>query len=249
MGVLSLIFWALILVVTVKYVLITMRADNRGEGGSFALLALICRVAPSARLLPAISMAALLATSLFYGDAVITPAISILSAVEGLTLVHPDFAVAVVPITLVIALALFAIQHFGTGLVGRYFGPVMVVWFVVIGLLGVMNLAARPDVLLAAHPGYAFAFVGASPLRAFLTLGTVVLTITGAEALYATWATSAAGRSRAPGWPQSCLPCCSAMPIRRRCCSKIRRRSIRPSSRWRHARRCGRCWRSPPPLR
>ena len=185
MGVLSLIFWALILVVTVKYVLITMRADNRGEGGSFALLALIRRVAPSARLLPAISMAALLATSLFYGDAVITPAISILSAVEGLTLVHADFAVAVVPITLVIALALFAIQHFGTGLVGRYFGPVMVVWFVVIGLLGVMNLAARPDVLLAAHPGYAFAFVGASPLRAFLTLGTVVLTITGAEALYA----------------------------------------------------------------
>ncbi len=96
MGVLSLIFWALILVVTVKYVLITMRADNRGEGGSFALLALIRRVAPSARLLPAISMAALLATSLFYGDAVITPAISILSAVEGLTLVHADFAAAVV---------------------------------------------------------------------------------------------------------------------------------------------------------
>ena len=185
MGVLSLIFWALILVVTVKYVLITMRADNRGEGGSFALLALIRRVAPSARLLPAISMAALLATSLFYGDAVITPAISILSAVEGLTLVHADFAAAVVPITLVIALALFAIQHFGTGLVGRYFGPVMLVWFMIIGLLGVMNLAARPDVLLAAHPGYAFAFVGASPLRAFLTLGTVVLTITGAEALYA----------------------------------------------------------------
>jgi KUP system potassium uptake protein len=109
MGSLSMIFWALILVVTVKYVLITMRADNRGEGGSFALLALIRRVAPSARLLPAISMAALLATSLFYGDAVITPAVSILSAVEGLTLVHADFAVAVVPITLVIALALFAI--------------------------------------------------------------------------------------------------------------------------------------------
>jgi KUP system potassium uptake protein len=144
MGVLSLIFWALILVVTVKYVLITMRADNRGEGGSFALLALIRRVAPSARLLPAISMAALLATSLFYGDAVITPAISILSAVEGLTLVHADFAVAVVPITLVIALALFAIQHFGSGLVGRYFGPVMLVWFMVIGLLGVMKPRRTP---------------------------------------------------------------------------------------------------------
>jgi len=104
----------------------------------------IRRVAPRARLLPAISMAALLATSLFYGDAVITPAISILSAVEGLTLVHADFAVAVVPITLVIALALFAIQHFGTGLVGRYFGPVMLVWFMVIGLLGVMKPRRTP---------------------------------------------------------------------------------------------------------
>src|SRR5262249_41660542 len=185
MGVLSLIFWALILVVTVKYVLITMRADNRGEGGSFALLALIRRVAPSARLLPAIAMAALMATALFYGDAVITPAISILSAVEGLTLIHENFAVVVIPITLVITVALFAIQHFGTTVVGRYFGPIMLAWFVVIGLLGVANIVQRPGVLLAANPFYAFAFVGNDPVRAFLTLGTVVLTITGAEALYA----------------------------------------------------------------
>jgi KUP system potassium uptake protein len=185
MGVLSLIFWALILVVTVKYVLITMRADNRGEGGSFALLALIRRVAPSARPLPAITMAALLATALFYGDAVITPAISILSAIEGLTLIHEDFAVAVIPITLIIAVALFAIQHFGTTQVARYFGPVMLAWFVVIGLLGLLNIVERPGVLLAANPAYAVAFVGDNPLRAFLTLGTVVLTITGAEALYA----------------------------------------------------------------
>ncbi|MFI5001601.1 MAG: potassium transporter Kup [Reyranellales bacterium] len=185
LGVLSLIFWALILVVTVKYVLITMRADNRGEGGSFALLALIRRVAPRARLLPAISFGALLATALFYGDAVITPAISILSAVEGLTLVDEGFAVAVVPITLVIALALFAIQHRGTEVVGRYFAPVMLAWFIAIAVLGLVNVGERPGVLLAANPAYAFTMVAEDPLRAFLTLGTVVLTITGAEALYA----------------------------------------------------------------
>jgi KUP system potassium uptake protein len=185
MGVLSLIVWALILVVTVKYVFITMRADNRGEGGSFALLALIRRVASKSRLLPTISTAALMATALFYGDAVITPAISILSAVEGLTLVDEGFAAAVVPITLVIALVLFAIQHFGTEAVGRYFGPVMLVWFLAIAVLGIVNVAQRPHILVAASPTYAFDFVAADPLRAFLTLGTVVLTITGAEALYA----------------------------------------------------------------
>jgi KUP system potassium uptake protein len=185
MGVLSLIFWALILVVTVKYVLITMRADNRGEGGSFALLALIRRVTPRARLLPALSMAALLGTALLYGDAVITPAISILSAVEGLTLADKEFAAVVVPITVVIVLALFAIQHFGTSAVGRYFGPLMLVWFAALGVLGTVNLAERPEVLLAASPLHAFTFVAAAPLQAFFTLGTVVLTITGAEALYA----------------------------------------------------------------
>jgi KUP system potassium uptake protein len=184
-GVLSLIVWALILVVTVKYVLITMRADNRGEGGSFALLALIRRVAPSSRLLPAISAGALLATALFYGDAVITPAISILSAVEGLTLADERLGVVVLPVTLVITVALFAIQHRGTGVMGRYFGPVMLAWFAAIGVLGAVNVAARPGVLAAASPTFAFALIAEDPLRAFLTLGTVVLTITGAEALYA----------------------------------------------------------------
>jgi KUP system potassium uptake protein len=185
LGVLSLIVWALILVVTVKYVLITMRADNDGEGGSFALLALIRRKATDPGVLPWISVAALLATALFYGDAVITPAISILSAVEGVTLADPHFAVAVLPVTVVITFGLFAIQYRGTGLVGRYFGPVMVVWFVTIGVLGVSNILARPEVLLAVSPQYAFALLAEDPLRAFLALGTVVLTITGAEALYA----------------------------------------------------------------
>jgi KUP system potassium uptake protein len=128
-GVLSLIVWALIMVVTVKYVFITMRADNRGEGGSFALLALIQRVTPSTRLLPVIATGALLATALFYGDAVITPAISILSAVEGVTLIDASLSVVVVPATLIITLGLFAIQHRGTAVVGRFFGPVMLLWF------------------------------------------------------------------------------------------------------------------------
>jgi KUP system potassium uptake protein len=185
MGVLSLIFWALFLVVTVKYVLITMRADNRGEGGSFALLAMIRRVTPRSRALPWLSMAALAATALLYGDAVITPAISILSAVEGLTLADERFAAFVVPITLVIVVALFAIQHFGTGAVGRSFGLVMLVWFATIAVMGAVNLVDRPEVLLAANPAYAFAFIAADPLKAFFTLSTVVLTITGAEALYA----------------------------------------------------------------
>jgi KUP system potassium uptake protein len=185
LGVLSLIVWALIVVVTIKYVLITMRADNRGEGGSFALLALIRRVAPRTRLLPAISFGALFATALFYGDAVITPAISVLSAVEGLTLVDDRLGVAIVPITLIITLALFAIQHRGTGVVGRFFGPVMLLWFITICVLGVVNVAHRPEVLEGVSPTFALDLIAADPLRAFLTLGTVVLTITGAEALYA----------------------------------------------------------------
>ena len=162
-----------------------MRAGNRGEGGSFALLALIRRVAPRTRLLPAISFGALLATALFYGDAVITPAISVLSAVEGLILADDRFGVAVVPITLIITLALFAIQHRGTGVVGRFFGPVMLLWFIAICVLGAVNVARRPEVLEGISPTFALDLIAADPLRAFLTLGTVVLTITGAEALYA----------------------------------------------------------------
>jgi KUP system potassium uptake protein len=206
MGVLSLIIWALLLVVTVKYVFITMRADNRGEGGSFALLALIRRVLPHSPWLPAIGLLALLATALFFGDAVITPAISILSAVEGLTLVDESFSAAVLPVTLVITLGLFAIQHRGTGIMGRVFGPVMLVWFITIGVLGLINIAGRPGVLAAVWPGHAATLVMADPFRAFLTLGTVVLTITGAEALYADMGHF--GRSPiSRAWMAMVLPC------------------------------------------
>ena len=144
MGVLSMLIWALILVVTVKYVFVTMRADNRGEGGSFALLVLIGRVAKTSPALPWIAAAALTATALFYGDAVITPAISILSAVEGVKLISPGMDVIILPATLCIMVGLFAIQRYGTGLVGSIVGPVMALWFAVIGVLGAVQVAQNP---------------------------------------------------------------------------------------------------------
>jgi KUP system potassium uptake protein len=206
LGVLSMLVWALILVVTVKYVFITMRADNRGEGGSFALLALIERVAKRASLLPYIAAAALVATALFYGDAVITPAISILSAVEGMKLLDPGFADYVIPLTLAIIVALFAIQRFGTGLVGVVFGPVMVLWFATIAVLGAIHVVANPLVLRTASPTYALGFLAADPVGAFFTLGTVVLAVTGAEALYADMGHF--GRaSIARAWLWLALPC------------------------------------------
>jgi KUP system potassium uptake protein len=185
LGVLSMLVWALILVVTVKYVFVTKRADNRGEDGSFALLAFVQRVTPGSRALPYIGAAALAATALFYGDAVITPAISILSAVEGMTLLHPSFGDWVLPLTLVLVAIRFAVQRFGTDRIGGLFGPVMLVWFLTIGVLGALQVIANPVVIEAASPTYATRFFLADPIRAFFTLGTVVLAVTGAEALYA----------------------------------------------------------------
>ncbi len=185
LGVLSMLVWALILVVTVKYVFVTMRADNRGDGGSFALLALIERVVKTSPALPWIAGAALIATALFYGDAIITPAISILSAVEGMELLGAGLERFVIPITLVIVLILFAIQRFGTGVVGTLFGPVMVAWFATIAGLGANQIMANPVVLRAFSPTYAVSFFLDDPMKAFFTLGTVVLAVTGAEALYA----------------------------------------------------------------
>ena len=184
-GVLSMLVWALILVVTVKYVLVTMRADNRGEGGSFALLALIRRIVPKSKAVPWIAAAALLATALFYGDAMITPAISILSAVEGLKDINAGFGRYVIPVTLAIVVLLFLVQKRGTAVLGGAFGPIMALWFLVIGALGAIQIAFNPGVLAAISPTWAFAFLMEDPARAFLTLGTVVLAITGAEALFA----------------------------------------------------------------
>jgi KUP system potassium uptake protein len=185
-GVLSLLTWALIVVVTIKYVSVIMRADNRGEGGILALTALALRAAigrPKRRWW--ILAAGLLGASLFYGDGVITPAISVLSAVEGLKVATPLFDPYVIPITLLLLLGLFAMQRRGTGMVGGLFGPILAVWFVVIGVLGLIEIVRQPGILWALDPLYGIRLLFDHPLRGFLLLGAVVLVFTGCETLYA----------------------------------------------------------------
>ena len=183
-GVLSLIAWALTLVVTVKYVLVLMRADNRGEGGILALMVLALRSAIEGRG-RWIMWAGLIGAALFYGDGVITPSISVLSAVEGLKVATPAFDPFVVPLTLLLLGALFIVQRRGTAHVGRYFGPVMILWFCSIGVLGGWEIARRPSILLAVDPRYAIELAIHHPWHGFVLLGSVVLAVTGAEALYA----------------------------------------------------------------
>jgi KUP system potassium uptake protein len=185
-GVLSLITWALFIVVTLKYVIVIMRADNRGEGGILALTALALRVGGrDKRAYGLILAAGLVGASLFYGDGVITPAISVLSAVEGLKVATPLFEPYVIPITIVLLVVLFVMQSRGTGAVGRFFGPVMAVWFVTIAALGVPEIVYEPRILLALNPFYGISFLATDPGRGFVLLGAVVLVVTGAEALYA----------------------------------------------------------------
>ncbi|KLD64729.1 potassium transporter Kup [Dyella japonica] len=185
-GVLSLIFWAQIIVVSLKYVVFIMRADNKGEGGIMALLALALRsVRGDARQRWLLAIIGIFGAALFYGDGVITPAISVLSAVEGVKVAAPNLGHWVVPITAVILFFLFALQRHGTERVGRLFGPVMVVWFIVIALLGLRMVVQNPHVLLALNPAYGVKFFFSHGLQAFIALGGVVLALTGAEALYA----------------------------------------------------------------
>ena len=184
-GVLSLIFWTMTLIVTVKYVFIVMRADNHGEGGSMALLALVSRKLGETRWTPAVAMLGVLATALFYGDAIITPAISVLSAVEGLVVVNSGFEPYVLPIAIVILLGLFLIQKHGTARVGALFGPVMAAYFLVLATLGVINLIRHPEIVGIVNPWWALNFFLIDAELAFLALGSVVLAVTGAEALYA----------------------------------------------------------------
>ncbi len=184
-GVISLVFWTMMIVVTLKYVLIVMRADNRGEGGSMALFALISRLSPGAGRAPWLALLGVLATALFYGDAIITPAISVLSAVEGLTVVNTGFAPLVLPLSLGIIVGLFLIQARGTALVGAFFGPVMIVYFIVLAVLGGSHIAHDPAILAALNPIWAVRFFLHDGGLAFLALGSVVLAVTGAEALYA----------------------------------------------------------------
>jgi KUP system potassium uptake protein len=184
-GVLSLVFWTMMLIVTLKYVLIVLRADNRGEGGSLALLALISRKTEGSRWGPLLVIMGVIATALFYGDAIITPAISVLSAVEGLSVVNDGFGAWVLPIAVAILIGLFAIQSHGTSRVGIVFGPVMLLYFAVIAAIGALALARNPAILAALSPWWAINFFLLDPRTAFLALGSVVLAVTGAEALYA----------------------------------------------------------------
>jgi KUP system potassium uptake protein len=185
LGVLSLVFWALILVVTIKYVTVVMRADNRGEGGILALMALATRSLPEGRLKRAALAAGILGASLFFGECTITPAISVLSAIEGLTVVDPTFEHLVVPLSVVVLVALFLVQRYGTGRVGTMFGPITGAWFVAIGVLGVVAIARNPAVLEALSPHHAVLFFAYHEFTAFLVLGAVILVVTGAEALFA----------------------------------------------------------------
>ena len=186
-GIISLIFWSVTIIVTVTYVLLVMRADNDGEGGIMALIALIRRRAlPGGRRAKAVLAAlGLFGASLFFGDSMITPAISVLSAVEGVKVAAPSVSELVIPITVTIIVVLFLAQRLGTGAVGRLFGPVMAVWFTVLGVLGVLGIAAHPAILKALLPSYAIAFLVGHFGTAFFSLTAVVLAVTGAEALYA----------------------------------------------------------------
>ena len=185
-GVLSLVFWALLLVVTVKYVIFVMRADNKGEGGIMALLALAQRsVRGRPRLRWLVAVVAIFGAALFYGDGVITPAISVLSAVEGIKVAAPALSHWVVPISVVILLGLFLLQRFGTARVGGLFAPVMALWFTVIALLGLHMIVRAPEILGALNPYYAVRFFHTHGIAAFVALGGVVLAVTGTEALYA----------------------------------------------------------------
>jgi KUP system potassium uptake protein len=204
-GILSLIFWSLTMVVTVKYLGFIMRADNHGEGGIFALLAILppeVRVHPfqqqpaqparnraagavGLKGLTWVSTLVVIGAAMLYGDGAITPAISVLSAIEGLTIVQPSLERMVVPITLCIIGAIFLLQRRGTGVVGRLFGPVMLIWFLTIAALGARQVVQQPDVLRALWPGYALSFFARHGFHGFLVLGSVVLAVTGGEALYA----------------------------------------------------------------
>jgi KUP system potassium uptake protein len=186
LGVLSLFFWCLVMIVTVKYVLIVMRANHQGEGG---ILALVRKLLDRSHGKPIIKglliFSGLLGAAFFYGDGVITPAISVLSAVEGMEVISPSLKPYVIPVALTILVGLFWGQRFGTGKIGILFGPAMVIWFVLIGVLGFLKILENPQVLLAMNPIYAQEFVSNNGLLPFFALGAVVLCVTGAEALYA----------------------------------------------------------------
>ncbi|MDM0091236.1 MULTISPECIES: potassium transporter Kup [unclassified Variovorax] len=185
-GMLSMIFWTMTVIVSIKYVVLVLRADNEGEGGLVAMLALASRaVVDRPKLRNGLLAVGIFGTALFYGDGVITPAISVLSAVEGLEVISPHFKGYVIPITLVVLFCLFAVQKRGTAGIGKFFGPITLAWFLVLALLGISQILTHPEILAAVSPHYMVRFVWDNPGISFIVLGAVVLCVTGAEALYA----------------------------------------------------------------
>jgi KUP system potassium uptake protein len=209
-GVVSLIFWSVMLIVTLTYVGLVMRANNNGEGGIMALITLLIRAggAKSRRTAAVLAALGIFGAALFFGDSMITPAISVLSSVEGLKVIEPGFEDWVVPITAAIIVGLFAVQRQGTAIVGSFFGPVMIAWFVAIGACGVNGIAGRPEILKALSPTYAIAFMVGHFHIAFFALAAVVLAVTGAEALYADMG-HFGRKSIARGWLLLVLPACT----------------------------------------
>ena len=186
LGILSLIFWALTTIVSLKYVTLVLRADNRGEGGVMALMALALNsVTKASGWYMPLMMLGVFGATMFYGDSVITPAISVLGAIEGLEVAAPGMAAYVVPISIVVLVALYSVQSRGTAGIGRWFGPVMLVWFLTLAVMGVYHIFEAPEVLAALNPVHALRFMIENKFTAFVALGAVVLAITGAEALYA----------------------------------------------------------------
>ena len=185
LGVLSLIFWSLLVVISIKYVVLTLRVDNRGEGGVLALSALLGNATRNWRFWQPVAVAGMLGAALFFGDGVLTPAISVLSAVEGVAVASPGLQQFVVPLTVAILIALFAVQRKGTGAVGRVFGPIIIAWFVALGVLGLVHIVQVPAVLAALDPLHALRFLTTNRWPAFVTLSAVFLAVTGGEALYA----------------------------------------------------------------
>ena len=208
-GVVSLIFWSVMIIVTLTYVTLVMRADNDGEGGIMALITMLRRWGPARgrRTVAALAALGLFGAALFFGDSMITPAISVLSAVEGLKVIEPGFEAWIVPITAVIIVVLFAVQRHGTAAVGRLFGPVMIVWFTAIGACGVWGIADHPEILQALSPVYALQFMVGHFGIAFFSLAAVVLAVTGAEALYADMG-HFGRRAITRGWLFLVLPAC-----------------------------------------
>ena len=185
LGVLSVMFWTIMLLVSFKYVVIMMRADNNGEGGSLSLLALVSKLTEQRpKMKWFVTMLGIFAAALFFGDSMITPAISVMSAVEGLDIISHEFSVYILPVTVIVLTGLFFIQKRGTGAVGMAFGPIMALWFICLGVFGAISIVRSPEVLFALNPIHAMHFFTAAPWIAFLALGAIVLVVTGGEALY-----------------------------------------------------------------